>query len=421
MRGIIASMQNDIDTTPPQDSNWKRTIYLLAFNQVAATAGFSSIFPFLPLYVEELGSVSGLSVELLAGLVFSGQAFSMMIASPIWGNLADRFGRKLMIQRAAFSATILLLLMAFVRSAEELVLLRTIQGLVTGTLAANNALAAAVTPRKHSGYAMGILQMSMGVGIAVGPLLGGAIADAYGYSYAFYATSALLLLGGIIVTIWVKEPPRNAHTAQQEKTSFLDEWKQIFKTSGVSITFLLRFLTQVGRMMVIAILAFFAREIITNVSQLNSAVGLMQGIASGTATLSAVYLGKLGDRIGHRKILVGSALASFLIYLPQTMVTAIWQLTIFQGLAGVALGGIIPSLAALLANYTDEGHEGAVFGLDNSINAAGRSVAPLAGSLIGGWLGYQATFATTGVVFLLAALVAVFWLPNPKNQGEEPA
>jgi len=410
-------MQPDTDTA--QETPWKRTVFILAFNQIAATAGFSSIFPFLPLYVEELGSVSGLSVELLAGLVFSGQAFSMMFASPIWGNLADRFGRKLMIQRAAFSATILLLLMAFVRSAEELVLLRTIQGLVTGTLAANNALAAAVTPRKHSGYAMGILQMSMGVGIAIGPLLGGAIADAYGYSSAFYATSALLLLGGIVVTIWIKEPPREKSTPENKRASFFQEWQHIFKTSGVSITFLLRFLTQAGRMMVIAILAFFARELISNEATLNSTVGLMQGITSGAATLSAVYLGKLGDRIGHKKILVGSTLASFLIYIPQMLVTAVWQLMVLQALAGVALGGVIPSLAALLANFTDEGHEGAVFGLDNSINAAGRAVAPLAGGLIGGWLGYRATFATTGLVFLLSAVVAFLWLPNIRPEKPE--
>ena len=414
---------NDKATTT-EDAFWKRTIFILAFNQLASTAGFSSIFPFLPLYVEELGSVSGMSIELLAGLVFSGQAFSMMLASPIWGNLADRFGRKLMIQRASYSGAILLLMMAFVRSAEELVLLRTIQGLVTGTLAANNALAAAVTPRKHSGYAMGILQMSMGIGIAIGPLMGGAIADAFDYSSAFYVTAGLLLLAGIIVSIWVKEPKKIEENPDTPRISFWQEWKHIFKTSGVSMTFLLRFLTQMGRMMVIAILAFFARELIANEDQLNSTVGLMIGITSGSATLSAVYLGKLGDRIGHKKILVISTLASGVFYLPQTIVTAAWQLVILQALVGVALGGIIPSLAALLANYTDEGHEGAVYGLDNSINAAGRSVAPFAGSLIAGWLGLRATFASTSLIFFLAGFVALIWLPelsqnNPENQTIE--
>lgn len=392
-------------------------MFILAFNQLASAAGFSSIFPFLPLYVEELGSSLGLSIELLAGLVFSGQAFAMMIASPIWGNLADRFGRKMMIQRATYAGTVIVLMMAMVTSAEQLVALRTLQGLFTGVIAANNALLASVAPRKESGYAMGTLQMAYGVGVAVGPVIGGAIADALDYRYAFYITALLLLIGGLVVTFGVKEPPRQVETDQNKRTSFFQEWKNIFTTSGVSITFTLRFLTQMGRMMVIAILAFFARDLITNEAQLNSTVGLMMGISSGAATLSAIYLGKLGDRIGHHRILIASTLASGLFYLPQAHVTAVWQLIVLQGLAGVALGGIIPSLSALLAVYTAPGHEGGVYGLDNSINAAGRSVAPLIGSLIASWLSLRATFTATAIIFLLTSLVALTWLPKHRPQA----
>jgi DHA1 family multidrug resistance protein-like MFS transporter len=259
---------------------------------------------------------------------------------------------------------------------------------------------------------MGVLQMALGVGIAIGPMMGGAIADSLGYRAAFYVTAALLLFAGLIVTFGIKEPPRNEKDTQSKSTNFFQEWKYIFRTRGVSITFLLRFLTQLGRMMVIAILAFFARELIQNEAQLNSTVGLMIGISAGAATLSAIYLGKLGDRIGHQKILFASTLVSGLVYLPQASVNAVWQLVVLQALAGVALGGIIPSIAALLANYVSSGHEGAVYGLDNSINAAGRSVAPLIGGMIAGWLGLRATFLSTGVVFLLTAIISFIWLPN---------
>jgi len=115
---------------------WRRTLYIMVFCQVITSIGFSSIFPFLPLYVKSLGSVTDLGTEVLSGLVFSSQALTMMIASPIWGALADRWGRKLMVERAMFGGAVLLGLMAFVRSAEELVLLRAVQGLVTGTIGA---------------------------------------------------------------------------------------------------------------------------------------------------------------------------------------------------------------------------------------------------------------------------------------------
>ena len=143
------------------------------FAQVMTGVGFSSIFPFLPLYVQELGSAWGLSIDLLAGLVFSGQAFTMMLTAPLWGSIADRFGRKLMVERAMFGGVIILGMMAFARSGEDLVILRAVQGMITGTVAAVNALVAATAPREHAGYAMGFTQVGLGAGVALGPMIGG--------------------------------------------------------------------------------------------------------------------------------------------------------------------------------------------------------------------------------------------------------
>ncbi|MEN8241589.1 MAG: MFS transporter [Chloroflexota bacterium] len=397
---------------------WKRTLWILFFNQLISVIGFSSIFPFLPLYVEELGSSTGTSIALLAGLVYSGQAFSMMLTSPIWGSLADRFGRKLMIQRAAFSGTILLLLMAFVQNAEQLVLLRTIQGLVTGTLAANNALVAAVTPRKRSGYAMGLMQVAFGVGVAVGPLVGGAIADAYGYSSAFYVTSAMLFVAGLVVTLTIQEPPREKHI-KGNRPSLFSEWRAIFATTGVAPTFLMRFLSQLSRMTIVAVLPFFARELISDGRSLNTFVGTAQGVLAGAAVISAVGLGKLGDRIGHKKILVGSALAASLLYFPQAYVTAGWQLLLLQGLTGAAVGGLIPSIGALLANYSKPGQEGAVYGLDNSISAAGRGAAPMIGSYVTTWFGTASAFIAASMIALITMISAQVLLPKTPREAAE--
>jgi DHA1 family multidrug resistance protein-like MFS transporter len=251
--------------------------------------------------------------------------------------------------------------------------------------------------------------------------MGGWIADTYGYQMTFYLTAALLFIAGLAVTFFVHEKFDRDKEMSREKVTFLQEWKSIFSAPGVTATFGLRFLTQAGRMMVFAILAFFARELIVNEAQLNSTVGLMMGISAAAATLSAVFLGKLGDRVGHRKVLFFSTLASGLFYLPQAAVTEVWQLIVLQGLVGVALGGIIPSLAALLANYTQPGHEGAAFGLDNSVNAGGRSVAPLAGGAIASWLGLRATFTSTAILFFLTAAVAFFFLPNPRKANQPVA
>ena len=105
---LIDESSGNLETRPanPPVKTWKRTLYIMVFAQLMTSVGFSSIFPFLPKYVESLGSVSGLSIELLAGLVFSAQAFTMMLASPVWGALSDRYGRKIMVERAMFGGAI---------------------------------------------------------------------------------------------------------------------------------------------------------------------------------------------------------------------------------------------------------------------------------------------------------------------------
>ena len=191
---------------------WQRTLYIMFFAQMMTAVGFSSISPFLPLYVKDLGSVTGMSIELLAGLVYSAQAFTMMLASPIWGSLADRHGRKMMVERSLFGGAIILFVIAFSRSAEELIILRAIQGLITGTVAASSALIASIVPRDRMGYAMGLsfalkgvaASVLGGMGNTLGSIVGGLIlgvlevfATAYissGYKDAIAMMVLILLL-----------------------------------------------------------------------------------------------------------------------------------------------------------------------------------------------------------------------------------
>jgi len=395
---------------------WHRTLYIAFFAQLMTAVGFSSIFPFLPLYVKALGSTTGLSLELLAGLVFSGQAFTMMIASPFWGMLADRYGRKLMVQRATFGGSLILLLMAFARSAEELVILRAIQGLITGTIAALNALVAATAPRERVGYAMGLLQSGLAAGVALGPLLGGAVADAFGYRAAFYVTASLLFLAGGLVLIGIKERRAPQNNPSNESKGVLRLWRDVFASKGVQTAYLMRFLTQLGRMMIIPVMPLFIAALLASRGGggVNTFTGLVIGVASATTTASAIYLGRLGDRVGHRRIVATCALLAALLFALQSFVTAGWQLLALQALVGVALGGVIPTVSALLAGYTRPGIEGTVYGLDNTIISGARAVAPLAGSGVALWLGLRTTFVATAVVFLLVALLAAWQLPEPK-------
>lgn len=393
-------------TTDTPTTNWKRTLYIVFFAQIVAAAGFLVTVPFLPLYVEELGTNTHLSTEFLAGLVYSAQAFTMAVASPIWGALADRHGRKLMVERAMFGGAVVLLLMGFVQSAEQLVLLRAVQGLITGTVGASNALVAAATPREHTGYAMGLLQVGLGIGVAVGPLMGGVIADAAGYAAAFYVTAALLFIAGVLVWWGVEEHFEPPEALKAEAKSFVAEWRHVLSSPGIPPTYGLRFMVQLGQMMVFPIAPLFILTLLPETGRINTFTGLVAGSAALTTTISAVYLGRLGDRVGQRRILVASALLAALFYLPQSLVTAGWQYLLLQALVGACMGGLIPAISALLARYSEAGEEGAVYGLDYSITSAARAVAPLLGAAVAARYGLRATFVATALIFLMAGVMA---------------
>ncbi len=400
-------------------SNWQRTLWFIFFAQFVSAMGFSVSYPFLPVYVHQLGTHTGISLEFWSALVFSGQAFAMMLISPFWGSVADRYGYKLMLERATFGGAVILLLMGFVGSAEELALLRTIQGLITGTIAAANALVAAMTPRDRIGYAMGVLQIGQWSGVAAGPFIGGFMADAFGFQAVFVLTAVLLVISGMVIWLGVSEHASVKPRTPTEKSSALDGWRAIVTAPGVAVVYAARFLGGLGQTMLLPVLPLFIAVLLPQSDLVNSTTGLIVGLASAATTASAIYLGRLGDRVGHRRVLIASSLAAGLAYLPQALVTSAWQLLALQMLAGVAIGGIIPTLSALLARYTPPGTEGAVYGLDNSISSAARAAAPLLGAAVATLLGLRIIFALIGGVLLAAALLAAAGLPRAEHADLE--
>jgi DHA1 family multidrug resistance protein-like MFS transporter len=155
----------------------------------------------------------------------------MMLAAPLWGWLADRYGRKLMLVRSTVAGAVLLAAMGFAQSAEQLAVLRALQGTLTGYIAASNALVAATIPHRHAGASFGFLRTGTWVGTGVGPLLGGVIGEYFGYRQSFWVTSALLAGAGLLVIFYVREQNHNSDT--QKRRSFLASYRMILGTTGL--------------------------------------------------------------------------------------------------------------------------------------------------------------------------------------------
>lgn len=398
----------------PQD--WKFTLSVIFLAQVLSAVGYSMMFPFLPLHIETLGTSTGLSTELAAGLVISVQGLTMMVTAPFWGVAADRFGRKKMIMRAMFGGAITMAMMAFAQTAEQLIVIRALQGLVTGTVSANNALVAAATPRQRVGFAMGTLQLGLWTGVAIGPLLGGILADHFGYNIPYLITGVLLSLGGLVVLLGVSENfSASKESVKFDPVSLARGWKDILGTAGVGLALFIRFLSGLARTIIVPIAPLFvvsliARETATS----NTYAGLFMAVSAAASTIGAVYLGSLGDRISHRKVLFYCSTAAAIFYVPQALVGDIWQLLVLQALAGFAAGGLVAAPSALLSRYAGTERAGAIYGLENSVMSGSRAAAPLFGATVALMLGMRGTFLASAVVFALIALTAWRLLPQDK-------
>jgi MFS transporter, DHA1 family, multidrug resistance protein len=290
-----------------------------------------------------------------------------------------------------------------------------VQGLVTGVMGASNALVAATVPRNYAGYAMGLMQVAIGLGLGLGPIVGGLLADTYGYQAAFLVTAGLLATAGVVVLFGVKERLVSNAAARKNILGFFKAWHQIMASQRLRLIYTLRFINQAGRMTFIPILPLFIMSLIDSPEQVNGYTGLVIGSASAATAVFSIVFGRLGDRRGHHQIVIFCLLLSSLSFAVQSFVTVGWQLLWLQILYGTALGGTVTGISALLANATEEGDEGFVYGLDNSVNSGARMVGPMLGVTISGWLGIRMVFGTAAVLYLLAGMLAVVSVSHLKH------
>jgi MFS transporter, DHA1 family, multidrug resistance protein len=389
----------------PGPSGWRRVLWVMFAAQLLSAVGFSTIFPFLPSYVEHLGSTTGASLLLMVTLVFSLQAIAMAVASPIWGALSDRWGRKPMVERALYGGALLILLMGFARSAEELVALRLVQGLVTGVMTAGTSLVAAVVPRERLGYAMGVMQTGLWAGVSIGPVIGGILSFAFGYRVAFVLTALLLLVGGILVSSLVRERFVPAPGRGRGVAGMTGAFAHVLRAPGVASVLLVRFTAWLGRTMIMPFLPLFVAGLMAGAATAGIVTGLAIGAASALGTATSILFGRLGDRIGHRPVLLAGSVATAAVYLPMAFVTEAWQLVALYALTGATIGGVLPSISAMLAQLTERGEAGSVYGIDNAVVSAARGLSPVVGGAIVAAVvaGREPVGLDFGVVFLVVA------------------
>ncbi|MEW9033842.1 MAG: MFS transporter, partial [Planifilum fimeticola] len=184
---------------------WRRNLYILMGSQFLVMGAMTMIIPFLPLYLQEMGVTDPEKNQMWAGLIFGINFLSAFVMAPVWGSLADKKGRKIMVLRSGFGMSVVMILTGLATSPLQLLLLRLLNGTISGFVPASISLVATNTPRERVGYALGMLQSGGVAGSIMGPFIGGALAELIGFRMIFYLTGTLLGIATLVVLFFVKE------------------------------------------------------------------------------------------------------------------------------------------------------------------------------------------------------------------------
>jgi MFS transporter, DHA1 family, multidrug resistance protein len=376
--------------------SWQVNYGALWISQLVAMLAFSAALPFLPLFIHDLGVSDAREAAAWAGILGFCNGFTMAVMAPIWGTMADRYGRKPMVVRAMLGGGVVVGAMGLVSSIWQLLALRVVQGGFSGTVAAARVLATSIVPRERLGSAIGFLATAAFIGTSIGPLFGGVIADQYGYRACFYATGALMLVAGLVTIVFVQERFERVESSSQ-RPGLRASLALLRARPDLNTLLLSIFMVQVGQMAVSPILPLFVLEL-TDGAAVASTTGTILGISAVSSAISAAVAGRIGDQIGHRRVLVVCALGASALYIPQALALAPWHLLVLRAALGVFIGGLIPTAMAMIGLATPTQNRGAIFGLTATAMALGNAFGPLLGAAAATVFGLRVAFLTTSII-----------------------
>lgn len=387
---------------------WKKNLAVLWFGQLLVMGGMTLILPFLSLFLqEELGIHNTHAAATWAGVIFAGNFVTSFLFQPLWGKLSDRYGSKIMLLRSGFGMAIVMVLMGFVQNPWQLLALRLLNGTISGFNPAATSIVAKMTPQERIGFAMGTLQSGGIAGTLLGPLIGGILADHIGFRAIFYVTGVCLFLASLLTTFIVKEAPATAPKNGQPTMSVYAGIRSLIQIPQIMVLVTATFLIQFAMLGPMPVMPLYVKQLL---GEHHPNIALWAGMVGSAAGLSNMFasplLGKLSDRIGQRRVLLMSMAGAALMFIPQALATTVPMLLVSRFLQGIFLGGLIPSVNALLRKHSPQGMEARVISLNSSTLSLGNMVGPIIGGVLSSYTGLAGVF----VVSAFMLVINIIWV-----------
>ncbi len=396
----------------------KRNFYIIMFTNFLVAGSTTMIMPFLSLYIESLGNFSDEYVQRWSGLVFGVTFVAALFMSPVWGRIADKYGFKPILIINGFGIATSIFLMGTADSVLGLFMIRLFMGVVTGFIPTSLAFVSSQTSKETAGKTLGTLQMGSVSGTLFGPVIGGLMADAFGFTYTFLITATIIGIAALFVVFGLKEirkPKRKGAHVYARSTVVHGILHHRLMLNVMIITALI----QIGNFSIQPLLSLYVAELTEGTAQVAFLAGVTFSATGVGNLLFARLWGRLGDTVGYEKILGLLLLLAFVFIIPQAFVTELWQLIVLRLFFGVAVGGMIPTTTALMRREAPIDIQGEVMGYNTSFRFLGNIVGPMFGGIISGFIGISSVFIVTGTLFVFAFAFLWYTKKQPDQDFED--
>ena len=409
-----------MDDAERERGPWHRNLIVLWFCTFVAGMAFSEIMPFLSLFVSQLGDFTKAQITFYSGLAFAADYAISAISAPLWGIIADKKGRKIMLLRASFGMAVAMGLMGLVTNVWQLVALRALQGVFAGFISNAQALVASQAPRKDSGRALSTLITGAVSGQLFGPVIGGFLAQLFSIRNTFFITAGLLMVAFLLSLFLVQEhfKPVEHHRQPGQNRNPL----AAFQNPRLIIMMLCSTaIVQFGNASIAPIISLYVRELMHYRGPITVVAGIIAALPGISNIFSAPRLGRYGDQHGSGKVLLFGYIFAVIMYFPQGIVTSVVALGLLRFAIGISDGALYPEIQTVLTKNTPVHLTSTIFSYNQSFQAIGNMFGALLGGLVAGWFNYNAVFIMTALL-LLVNLVLILWLvPDIWKTGNRPA
>jgi len=395
--------------------HWRRTLYTMWLAMFFVFLEWTFAMTFMPVFLQEDIGLTLQQAEFWTGLMIALPSAAMFIAQPLWGTYSDRVGRKRIVIVSVVFTSLLRAMWAFAHSEWTLLWLGVAAGTLGAGVVVGQAIVASVAPRDRMGEAMGTLMTSMTVGFLLGPVVGQACAGLIGPRPTFLIQAVFALVGAL--TVWLLVEEQFERPKEVKRVRFVEgltrDLRPLVGNQQLQVLWVMAFVVFFGFSSMWVILTYFVQEIGVPMERVAALAAYVMFFTGSLQTILAPAFGRLGDRVGYKRVLVSGMTVCGIFLLPHYFIHSYGQFFALRMLATAPGAAIHPTTSALVAQTIPRERYGGAYSVLASARALAGSVGPLVGGSLAAFVGIRWVFVWTGALTLIAAAWAAKAVREP--------